>query len=106
MDTINPVLLNQASSSIMLGYRLVSHPTLSRQQGFKDEPLSWKERWLSLRPWKATKKVPNIVPSDEVLIDNQFKVIYAHPEVIKIIQESYKRKLEEMGRHESFPYRL
>jgi hypothetical protein len=71
------------------GYKVVANPILTKTET-REVKRTWKER-LFTRPWQPFKVIRTEsyqVPDRDVLVDKINRVIYAHPSVVKELNEA------------------
>lgn len=75
---------------IMSGYRLMSNPLLTDTRT-REVPRTWKER-LFTHPWRPLKKTRTEsyqVPSRQVIVIAEHRVMVAHPVMVKEIEQLF-----------------
>lgn len=73
-------------------YRVVTNPILTKTET-REVKRTWKERLFTRpwTPWKVMRTETHQVPDRDVLVDKINRVIYAHPVVVKEMNEALNK---------------
>ncbi len=74
------------------GYKVIANPIITESKE-REVRRTWKERLFTLpwRPFKALRTETYQVPSRDVMVDKINRIIYAHPVVVKEMNDALNK---------------